>query len=125
MVIFYCIVDQKRLKIHLHDLQCNITLPLYKCSGNKRSNSRLGLTKQKPMLDVKINNYLQIPSLQSHIETRGNNLKVKTAFHMSSKHNNQIDRTQKTNEENGRQATREDRKRTKLFTKLPKFCRSK
>lgn len=121
MVIFDCILGQKTFKIQVQYLQCYIVLLLHKRGRNKRSESALRTRKQ--MLDVTKKNYPKISVLKNRIEKGKNNLKVKTAFHMSSKHNNRIDRTQYTNEENGRQATRGAGRRTKLYTKLPRFCR--
>ena len=123
MVIFDCILDQQNLKIQVQYLQCYIVLLLHKRGGNKRSDSRLRAIKQKQMLDVTKKNYPKISFLKNRIVEGKNNLKVKTAFHMSSKYNNGIDRTQNTNEENGRQATRGDGRRTKLYSRLPRFCR--
>ena len=123
MVIFDCILARTCFKTKVHYLQCYTVLILHKCSRSKSSLQPLRAQTQKQMLVVTKPNYPKITFVKSRIEKGEEDLNVKTAFHMSSKHNNPIDRTQNTTEEDGRQATREGRKRTRLYTKLPKFCR--
>ena len=53
------------------------------------------------MLYVTQKYYPEIAFVKCRIERKEDNLNVKTAFHMSSKHNKQIDRTQNTNVEDG------------------------
>ena len=111
MVIFYCIFYQTSLKIQT---QCFLLFSViqshYKTYENKRPGSAITTSQPKQMLDATLRNYIEIFLLKSRIEKREVNLNVKTGFHMSTKHNKRIDRTQKTNEEDGRQRSWEERK---------------
>ena len=100
------------------------------CCRNNRNKGqesplKRGQRKQKQMLYVTQKNNPEIVFLKSRSNEGRRRYRIngKATVHIPCRHNNRIDRTQNTNEENGRQATWKGRSGTKLYTKLSMpFC---
>ena len=96
------------------------------CCRNNRNKGqesplKRGQRKQKQMLYVTQKNNPTTVFLKSRRNERSRyRINEKATVHISCRPNNKIDRTQNTNEENGRQAAWKGRNETKLYTKLSK-----
>ena len=125
MVIFHSTLNKTKLKIQLHYWMQSYFGGI--CCKNKRSKKqksplKRGQRKQKQMLYVTQKNNPEIVFLKSRSNEGRRRYRIngKTTAHISCRHNNRIDRTQNTNEENGRQPAWKGRNREKLYIKLSK-----